>query len=635
ENDFENKKVLKGTREGAKIVVEEPGEDRSILSFKNDPIKLGEFGSLGDSDLMAEILTAVAGRKNDEVGQEIAEVAKKPKRTVSFKNQPPKLKNQSKKKPAPLPSESESSEEESPVVTGSDEGSSDEGSNDETSIKNSPIKAMVKSGRGNKDVKMKSLPLNRGDSEEGSDSDDQQRMASPPYSTKQTYGNDLNRRQPRSAVEEAARGRKEGKKPIKQLESEDDESTEHSISDKEEAKTESEDESEKIPLNAVRKKSLNNNQNEYSEKGSTDLNVNLSALTINPAEDSVTLTESKEHQVVAKKETKTQESTTSEEETSEDDTVNRTRKEEPLAVYVEEVGQNSNYQRTNFNTRPRSVSPNYNQGQRWIPPPGPGGHYMENSGYPIDNRRSMMQVPYRGGEYYDDDRSSVASFGGHSRSAMGLAPMTANRRRISGGNADYARDLVYLDDGYYDDRGSHNHIRPQGLFSLPQSQLSAREQELMARETGAPLINLPEKQKDPQTGLVGAITAREHQRKTMVQGMLPRNAELERERALERERDRRLAEQRQQMMMVEREREPMYPRQSYIPPPSGQNRFYNNQQFLDPAVGQRGSYYDQGYYGPADDEDEDDDVPLGVGGSVSSLQPRSQQVTRGRRKDIG
>jgi hypothetical protein len=79
-----------------------------------------------------------------------------------------------------------------------------------------------------------------------------------------------------------------------------------------------------------------------------------------------------------------------------------------------------------------------------------------------------------------------------------------------------------LDDRYYDDRGNPpSHFRPLSLIdSIPQSQLSACEQEMLARETGTALIDLPEKQKDPQTGLVGAITARENQRKAMGSGLL-------------------------------------------------------------------------------------------------------------------
>ncbi|CAG8722655.1 17626_t:CDS:1, partial [Acaulospora morrowiae] len=521
----------------------------------------------------------------------------------------------------PLSSESEDSAEGSPAVMKKDKNNSDEDSSDEELMQNKNkdniIKSTVKPGRKNKgDLKnAKTKSLSSDDSDEEDFKENQQKRSSQPQSA---YNYQKN-----TVEETVSRGWQKGKKKVLPQESES-ESTDNYESDKGD-KMESEDERDVIA--PIKKKYQKNSKDitEISKKDSTGLNLNFNALTIDPSEGPI----SKDHQFVAKKEAKMQESTTSEEEISEDDVANRTRKvfkptkqkdkqkkvsnvassdassseesnpenseEEPLAVLVEEVGNNPNYARPNFNARPRSVSPNFQQGQRWIPTPGQGGYYTENPGYSIDNRRSMMQTPYRGGEYYDDDHLSVSSFGGRSRSAMGLAPMPPNRRRISGGNIDYTRESLYMDDGYYDDRGNlfptPNHYRPNSLLdSLPQYQPSAREQEFIARETGAPLINLPEKQKDPQTGLVGAITAREHQRRVMGPNIMARNAELERERAFERERDRRLVEQRQQIMMVERES--TYSRQSFVPPP-GPNRYYS-QQFLDPTIGQRGSYYDYG-----------------------------------------
>ncbi|CAH1762422.1 7045_t:CDS:2, partial [Entrophospora sp. SA101] len=94
---------------------------------------------------------------------------------------------------------------------------------------------------------------------------------------------------------------------------------------------------------------------------------------------------------------------------------------------------------------------------------------------------------------------------------------------------------------------SPNQFRP--LSHFPHGHLSAREQELIARETGSTLINLPEKPRSPQTGLIGAIAAREVHRKSLGPGVFARQAEAERERDWEH----RLMEQRQQLLIAERE----------------------------------------------------------------------------------
>lgn len=320
----------------------------------------------------------------------------------------------------------------------------------------------------------------------------------------------------------------------------------------------------------------------------------------------------------------------------ESETKSTTSEEEPLAALVEEgVGFNANFGRQNIT--PRSISPNYLPNQRWGGPPIPGD-YVENFGYPpIDNRRSVMTPLIRGGEYYDEDY-----VGGRPRSMINPGPMMAGRRRVSSGQIDYTRESLYLDDSY-DDRGQFqtpSHFRPMSLIDSrpPSQQLSAREQEFLARETGAPLINLQERQKDPQTGLVGAITARENQRRAKGPGLLARQAELERERAFERERERRLMEQRQQAMMVEREREFLYNRQSYTGLPVGvdprSSRFLGSQQYLEPISGQRGSYHEN-YVPYIQSDDEDDDVPLAVGNSIPpTIPPTQSRQPRADRKSV-
>lgn len=80
---------------------------------------------------------------------------------------------------------------------------------------------------------------------------------------------------------------------------------------------------------------------------------------------------------------------------------------------------------------------------------------------------------------------------------------------------------------------------PHGLLSAglqDKHDRSAKRQEELARETGASLLNVPNKPPPPQTGLLGAITAHERERKR--EGGF--GAAL-----TERERDKRLAEERQ------------------------------------------------------------------------------------------
>ncbi|KAI0685511.1 hypothetical protein BC835DRAFT_1421155 [Cytidiella melzeri] len=83
---------------------------------------------------------------------------------------------------------------------------------------------------------------------------------------------------------------------------------------------------------------------------------------------------------------------------------------------------------------------------------------------------------------------------------------------------------------------------PHGLLSAglqDKQDRSAKRQEELARETGASLINVPHKPPPPQTGLLGAVTAHERERKR--EGGL--GATL-----TEREREKRLAEERQRKL---------------------------------------------------------------------------------------
>lgn len=93
-------------------------------------------------------------------------------------------------------------------------------------------------------------------------------------------------------------------------------------------------------------------------------------------------------------------------------------------------------------------------------------------------------------------------------------------------------------------------FQPQGLLSAglqDKEDRSAKRQEELARETGASLINVPNKPPPPQTGLLGAITAHERERKREG-GVGATLTERERERRLAEERQRKLDDlQRQQL----------------------------------------------------------------------------------------
>jgi CCR4-NOT transcriptional complex subunit CAF120 len=91
---------------------------------------------------------------------------------------------------------------------------------------------------------------------------------------------------------------------------------------------------------------------------------------------------------------------------------------------------------------------------------------------------------------------------------------------------------------------------PHGLLSAglqDKEDRSAKRQEELARETGASLINVPNKPPPPQTGLLGAITAHERDRKREG-GVGAALTEREREKRLAEDRQRKLDElQRQQL----------------------------------------------------------------------------------------
>lgn len=102
---------------------------------------------------------------------------------------------------------------------------------------------------------------------------------------------------------------------------------------------------------------------------------------------------------------------------------------------------------------------------------------------------------------------------------------------------------------------------PHGLLSAglqDKQDRSAKRQEELARESGASLVNVPNKPPPPQSGLLGAITAHERDRKREG-GMGAMLTEREREKRMAEERQRRFDEmQRQQMDQMQQGGGSMY-----------------------------------------------------------------------------
>jgi hypothetical protein len=100
-----------------------------------------------------------------------------------------------------------------------------------------------------------------------------------------------------------------------------------------------------------------------------------------------------------------------------------------------------------------------------------------------------------------------------------------------------------------DNFASQNSLLDQKPSDLP---MTAQEQTAYARATRQPFLHVPVKPKDPQAGLLGRISQLESERrdggKRVSEKVNAYHAELEKERFIERERDRRLMEQRQQQM---------------------------------------------------------------------------------------
>lgn len=130
---------------------------------------------------------------------------------------------------------------------------------------------------------------------------------------------------------------------------------------------------------------------------------------------------------------------------------------------------------------------------------------------------------------------------------------------------------------------------PQGLLSAglhDKEGRSAKRQEELARESGASLINVPNKPPPPQTGLLGAISAHERER-NREGGMGAALTEREREKRSAEDRQRKLddfqrqqLEQHQQMAQAGPMFGGMFPGGGLTPQMTGMNNPYFNPQMM-------------------------------------------------------
>ncbi|CAO3702595.1 unnamed protein product [Rhizopus stolonifer] len=123
-------------------------------------------------------------------------------------------------------------------------------------------------------------------------------------------------------------------------------------------------------------------------------------------------------------------------------------------------------------------------------------------------------------------------------------------------NDQYMYEGQYYDDGYpatedgpvIPQLGDHFATQNSLLDTFKPDYPSARDQEGYARATGQPLIQVPNKPPEPRSGLVGMISQIEHEKK---QKEANKGRLLDKERILERERERYMMEQRAQQSMMQ------------------------------------------------------------------------------------
>ncbi|KXN80890.1 hypothetical protein AN958_06934 [Leucoagaricus sp. SymC.cos] len=181
--------------------------------------------------------------------------------------------------------------------------------------------------------------------------------------------------------------------------------------------------------------------------------------------------------------------------------------------------------------------------------PGPDDHHTNFSHHPPPRRLASDQFSERR-TYYDD--------GTQIRTQSEFPPPGAARQTVWSQVLDPGKNVNPTEqqntrDTFVQLEPSETMTKaftPQGLLSAgiqDKQDRSAKRQEELARETGASLINVPNKPPPPQTGLLGAITAHERERKRDG-GVGAALTEREREKRLAEERQRRFDEQQRQQM---------------------------------------------------------------------------------------
>ncbi|OZJ06199.1 hypothetical protein BZG36_00977 [Bifiguratus adelaidae] len=178
-----------------------------------------------------------------------------------------------------------------------------------------------------------------------------------------------------------------------------------------------------------------------------------------------------------------------------------------------------------------------------MPPGTPGYNGQQYAGV---HPQFWNQPSEMAGSPYDDEHRSIA-LGEY------LRPMN-----VQGGGRLRADDTMsaYGGSDYYERTGPQIPALGQGfakhgslLGAYLNEKMSAMEQTEFAKATGQPLINVPQKPPEPQTGLIGMITQREAEKKAGRGKIQDKLGAMREEIAIERERERRLMEQRQQYMM--------------------------------------------------------------------------------------
>ena len=183
--------------------------------------------------------------------------------------------------------------------------------------------------------------------------------------------------------------------------------------------------------------------------------------------------------------------------------------------------------------------------------PGPSTHRQPSGHYPDPTRN----------QYFDDRRPSPQPHGhNHLRAQSDFPTPGAARQTIWSQaleNKDTPKDNGPQRETFVQIEPSHTMTKAfavHGLLSAglqDRQERSAKRQEEVAKETGASLVNVPMKPPPPQTGLLGAVSAHERERKREG-GIGAALTERERERRVAEERQRKLDDfTKQQLEMVQ------------------------------------------------------------------------------------